>query len=470
MFRLFWRLVALCTVLLMSSCGGGGDSSVTKVICKNVNCNVLSPSVGSFVQSASNMQVKVEDGPRSSFTFGANTNILYATVKVCKPGADPSSTTDCQSIDKVVVDTGSVGLRVLASKVKSLGLSPVPLLSTQSNWECFPFVVGGLWGQNVQADVVLGPLQTTQAVAIQLIADDPTAALYNAPDFCKQWTDNNLYDSANSLGANGILGVGSTNLDCGGGCLAASDYIGYQVQYYSCPLDAANSKACSPTGVDFGLQVSNPVSSLHADFNNGFVLVMPAVTDPGAATATGEMIFGVDKNSGPDIHTNNTVPTTGATRVKLGTDNRGDFASYLNITTQFNGRVYLNSYLDTGTNYLRFTDDSIPLCLLDAISYCRKATSNLSATIYDGSSALVNPVPVLFQVGNSDDLIVTSNTAFSSLAAAVTTGVAPAPVVKDYTTFAWGMPFFYGKKVYMSIWDITGPIVAPWYAWTAAPL
>jgi hypothetical protein len=36
------------------------------------------------------------------------------------------------------------------------------------------------------------------------------------------------------------------------------------------------------------------------------------------------------------------------------------------------------------------------------------------------------------------------------------------------------MPFFYGKKVYMSIWDftkwdpITGAVLdPPWYAWTA---
>jgi hypothetical protein len=98
----------------------------------------------------------------------------------------------------------------------------------------------------------------------------------------------------------------------------------------------------------------------------------------------------------------------------------------------------------------------------------------LSSTIADGDDPLRVKVPVSFHVGNSDDFIVTKNTAFGSLAAATTTLNAQKKEVKDYTTFAWGMPFFYGKKVYMSIWDftkwdpITGAVLdPPWYAWTA---
>ena len=62
-----------------------------------------------------------------------------------------------------------------------------------------------------------------------------------------------------------------------------------------------------------------------------------------------------------------------------------------------------------------------------------------------------------FQVGNAEALFATSNTAFSDAV-----GTAP----PGSSSFSWGMPFFYGKKVYMSIWDITGPAIAPWYAWT----
>jgi hypothetical protein len=40
--------------------------------------------------------------------------------------------------------------------------------------------------------------------------------------------------------------------------------------------------------------------------------------------------------------------------------------------------------------------------------------------------------------------------------------------VADTKTFAWGMPFFYGKQVYLSIWEQAGSVNGPWYAW--APL
>jgi hypothetical protein len=64
----------------------------------------------------------------------------------------------------------------------------------------------------------------------------------------------------------------------------------------------------------------------------------------------------------------------------------------------------------------------------------------------------------VFQVGNAEALFSTSNTAFSDAAGAAPTGS---------TAFAWGMPFFYGKRVYMSIWDLKVGSAGPWYAWTA---
>jgi hypothetical protein len=32
--------------------------------------------------------------------------------------------------------------------------------------------------------------------------------------------------------------------------------------------------------------------------------------------------------------------------------------------------------------------------------------------------------------------------------------------------FAWGLPFFYGRQVYLTIWDFVDPASPPpWYAW-----
>jgi hypothetical protein len=217
--------------------------------------------------------------------------------------------------------------------------------------------------------------------------------------------------------------------------------------------------------VDANLQVSNPISAFtDSRFNNGLVLVMPAVTNPGAATASGELIFGVDTiASGSSVLSNNTVPLAGK-RVMLGVDPVNNLDSYLNITTQLlrspSPQIFYGSYLDTGTNGLFFNDSSsvpIPKCN-NSTWYCPASTLTLNAVLSDGGSTTLNQVNLQFQVGNAEALFSTSNTAFVDASGAAPVGS---------TDFAWGMPFFYGKRVYMSIWDITSfGNAAPWYAWT----
>jgi hypothetical protein len=443
------QLAALLGLAVLAGCGGGGDSTTTSVSGPGLSSLGLSPAVATpFTQAANNLQVLVEDGPRG-FTLAPSANILFATVTVCVPGGSPSNPAECQVIDHVQVDTGSVGLRVLASKVKQLNLSPVPLSTNSNAWECFPFVIGGLWGKNVAADVWLGQQRTEGLpISIQLIQDDPQAALQATSD-CVKAADNNVLDSAGALGSNGILGIGSTTLDCGVNC-AAGDYTGSFVQYYSCPQTATSSADCSAAAVSFDKQVYNPVAALPAAYNNGVVLKMPAVTDPGAATASGELVFGL--NTQP-----NNTPPANATKVFLGVDYVSRPDSYLNITTVFNGGTFQSSYLDTGTNGLFFSDATMTRCL-GSTWYCPKATMNVSAGLSDGDNPSLNPVTVDFQIANAEALFSTNNTAFSGAA-----GAAPAGSI----SFAWGMPFFYGRQVYMSIWQQAGSLSGPWYAWAS---
>lgn len=451
--------------MVLVGCGGGGDSSVSRLTGAGLNSLGQSPAVSlNAVQTDNNLLVSVSDGPRG-FQLAPNANLLYATVRVYSP-TDASKYVD---IDHVQVDTGSVGLRVLASKVRGLNLPPVEITAIPdpvlNAYECFPFVIGGLWGANVKAKVGLGR-QITGELAIQLIEDDSTAAL-QAPADCRTVTDNQILSSAGALGSNGILGVGSTNLDCGQVCLVASYATDSDfVQYYGCPSGAANIAACSTTtGVQANLQVSNPISAFaNSAYNNGVVLAMPAVTGLGAASASGELIFGVDTVSGVPGSSSNMVPV-GVSRVLLGVDTL-NMPAYLNVTTSVTQggtpKVFASSYLDTGTNGLFFTDSAIARCA-GSVWYCPSNTLTLNAVLSDGGSTVLNPVGVQFQVGNAEALFSTSNTAFSSAAGAAPNSVSGAD------TFAWGMPFFYGRRVYMSIWDITmpGPIVAPWYAWTS---
>ena len=457
-------MATLIMVFFLASCGGGGDSTVTTVSCSNPNCQILSAAVSTpFVQTVNNLRVSVDDqGPHS---FGSSTNILFANVTVCSPGGAPNQ---CVTIDHVLVDTGSVGLRVLASKVNALALQPVSVVSGNA-WECFPFVIGGLWGPVVGADVYLGQQGTSgTALPVQLIDDQQVLSPTND---CLTVTNSSLLTSAGALGANGILGIGSTTLDCGVYCengtyhTTAATPPGSSVLYYGCPAAATSATACSLASISANLQVYNPVAALPAPYNNGVVLKMPAIPagQPGAASAAGELILGVDPNNLPG----------NATQVFLGVANPAS-DSYLSITTQYNNHVYANSYLDTGTNGLFFYDATLAAsaCSSQQASsywYCPGTNlGNLQAILSDGDTPTLHQVPVVFQIGNFAILSATSNTAFSDSAGAVNAQDALGNPIPDTKTFAWGMPFFYGRQVALSIWQQPGSLNGPWVAW--APL
>jgi hypothetical protein len=477
---------AFLLAVVMTACGGGGgDSTSTTIRCGNADCQLLNEAVATaFVQTSNNMRVSVDDlGPHGFGNLGVSTNMLFADVTVCVPGGLRSDPRQCTTIDHVLVDTGSVGLRVLASKVTSLNLPPITVSASVNVWQCFPFVIGGLWGSIAGADVWLGQQVTAAPVAVQVI--DDLSALAPTAD-CKTVTDStpqqsNILATAGQLGANGILGIGSTTLDCGFYCdqgtyhVSASDPPGSSALYYACPVGATDSRSCNLTPISPALQVFNPVAKLPAPYNNGVLLKMPAIpaNNPGAQTAKGELILGIDVNNLPP------------NRVDLGTDTSR--ISYLSIKTLYKGQTFENSYLDTGTNGMFFHDASITACDLTQAAtltvlsywYCPATTlTGLTAILSDGDRMPPAnptdpvrppnpPVAVAFQIANYARLSLTNNTAFSDLAGAVNASGPANTYVADTQTFAWGLPFFYGKQVYMSIWQQPGSPDGPWYAWTA---
>lgn len=441
-FGINWLWMGLLS-LFIASCGGGGDSIVTTITGSGLNSLGVSPEVhlaSAFVQTANNVQVVVDEGPVRSFS-PPSANVLFASVTVCAPG----DASQCRTIDHVQVDTGSVGLRILASKVNGLDLPAVPIPSGVA-YECYPFVIGGLWGPTAVADVHIGQ-QVAGSVPVQLIMDTSLTGPAAPPD-CVSASSDTVLSSVDQLGSNGILGIGSTTLDCGLLCVKGQ-YPDF-VQYYSCPQGSVDSSACAAAAMSENAQVYNPVAAF-AQHNNGVAIDLPAVPWPGAGKAWGELIFGIN------THANNQQPVMPP--VLLGMDWVGKPLSYLNITTQFAGQTIAQSYLDTGTNGLFFTADAgIDLCLAGTW-YCPAKTVSRSADLSDGDVPGRNRATVGFQVGNAEALFTTQNTAFAELA-----GVPPAA-----SAFAWGLPFFYGKKVFLSIWNPSSTNTAsdnlPWYAW-----
>src|SRR5579864_614514 len=99
-----------------------------------------------------------------------------------------------------------------------------------------------------------------------------------------------------SFGANGVLGVGFVPDDCGSSCAQCASASGgcsiNNDKYYSC----GNSTTCASVPVPVTAQVDNPVTFFAVD-NNGVILQLPAISDSGAASPAGSLIFGIGTQS-----------------------------------------------------------------------------------------------------------------------------------------------------------------------------
>jgi Protein of unknown function (DUF3443) len=144
--------------------------------------------------------VTVDSGPTGLSPPAVNTG--YISVTVCVPG-----TSTCQTIDHVEIDTGSIGLRLIASVVTV----SLPALMDGSNRplaECLQFADGTSWGSLATADLKLPTSgESATSVNVQLIgaasAGSPPAACTGTPE-----------NTVDTFGANGILGVGPFSNDC----------------------------------------------------------------------------------------------------------------------------------------------------------------------------------------------------------------------------------------------------------------
>lgn len=354
-------------------------------------------------------------------------NGLFTSIRVCVPG-----TTTCQTIDSVLVDTGSTGLRVLSSAAGgelSLTLPPADDESGDPILECNAFVDGYTWGPLRMADVEMGE-EEARSVPIQVIGDPAFASV---PASCSAGGgpgDNTL----SGLGTYAILGVGPFPQDCGSPCadsVTAEKTDNPGNVYYVCP-----SSGCQPAAVAIDAQVQNPVSLLPID-NNGVVIDLSAVSAGGAPSVSGTLLFGIGTQPNNDLGSAVVLP------IDPGT---------LTFTTLYLGRSYPLSFIDSGSNAIYFLDSeatSLPTCTgaAGSLFYCPDATGTVSFTATNqgtnGASSTVT-----FGVANTDTLFDDDNNyAFDDLAG--TSGSS------EY--FDWGLPFFFGRTVFSAI----GGAVAP---------
>ena len=380
------------------------------------------------VQGVNNvLPIVVDGGPAGNYVNGAFTTsgTGVQAVTVCVPG-----TNQCQTIDHILVDTGSVGLRLLAKGAGGqLDLNTVPLPLQQTNGgvtgQCNVFVDGFTWGSVSLATIQMAgeiastvPNATVAGVPIQVIGDPRVPTV---PGSCSSQgmgiDENNLA----ALGANGVLGVGTFEQDCGSFCVSNTS----PPQYYAC------ASGCNPTTQTLAQQVTNPVWALPQD-NNGVLVQLPSIPSGGTTTVQGSLIIGIG------TQTNNGL---GSATV-FNTDANPYF------TTNYNGQTNSCSYIDSGSNAYFFSPVPANPLLVTCSSksagngfYCPASLLNLTASNSDVNEVPTNPTTgtVAFNVGNATTLF--SNTSF----AAFSELGGPNMPINGCGSFDWGLPFFYGK-------------------------
>ena len=383
--RLLARAPLLALFLLFSgiaSCGGGGGSS------------------GPPAVSSNQMVVSL---------LSTQWNIPTVSVTLCIPG-----TTTCQTVDNILLDTGSVGLRISHAAL-SLGLPPVSDGGSEVD-ECYQFSSGSVFGPVVSADVVLGG-EPAVTVDVQV-----SNASLTPPSSC------GTASSVTSGGVNGILGIGYPFAQYDGG-------LYYLCSSSGCPSQPSCSTTQGSTGT-FPCQVANPVFSFPSD-NNGILLSLPSLSSEGApAPVYGTLTFGLNTQSDNSL--------SGLTIYKISASNScGYNDSYLRAS--FTGGTSGScGFLDSGSNGLFFGtgtfksgSETFYVCNNNTSWYCPSPSPAPISLTLTGANNTTGSFAL--SVLSESTIASTNNIAWNDLAG-------PYSASND-STFDAGLPFFFGRTV-----------------------
>lgn len=471
-------VLLISALLFIVGCGGSSSSSRS-----SGGSGPTSTAGGNpIAPSANNVAPLIVDaGPSSVATSNEpDFNMAFTTVTVCAP----SSPTTCATIDHVMVDTGSSGLRIPASVLSAYSPNILTALQNVSSnlstpvAECIQFLDNSyFWGTVRLANVEIGGASNNSEVAsnvpIHVMGD---TSIPTAPSSCSQvepvgsttTITGTEEDTVLALGANGLLGVGTVQYDCdtlgltgfgiGSSNPCASGGTPPPGMYYTCP-----SSGCSESLVSATEQVRNPVSLFPTD-NNGVILEFAAVpVGVGGTNVTGSLVFGIgtQSNNGLGSATVLTLDTNINDPAWAGFTTVYNGVSYPNSTENntllANGLYTFGSFLDSGSSAFYFLDQPQSGITTCGDWYCPNTTESLTATNRATGGKSSN---VQFNVSNADTLPA-SATAYSDLAAPHTSGTPDALAQAADGYFDWGLPFFYGRNVYTAIWGANAPTGVP---------
>jgi len=386
--------------IILVACGGGSSSSSSS--------DSDQSSLPSVNLSANSISINVGAGTAK------NVNTPYVSVTICQPG-----TNICKTVDNILLDTGSTGLRVLASTITSLQLTQV-VVNYAPILECASFISGDAWGPVKLADVKMSA-EVASSIPIQILADPSYSTI---PSACGGSQNTQI---STTLKTNGILGIGL--------------FINDDQSYFNCVPTALNNCRIS-LSLAPNLQVQNPVAAFPVN-NNGVIIKLPSVSATGAKLVTGSLTFGIDTQTNNSSVGSYVIPTNSS----------GLF------TTIFNNTTFNSSFIDSGSNGLYFPSGSLSSVLVNCSSftlsgfYCPAVTQSYMASLTLKNNVLSN---VSFSAANAKTLVANGNYAYNNITGQI-----------GGNLFDWGLPFFFGKSVFIGITGRTSSAgIGPYYAYT----
>lgn len=301
------------------------------------------------------------------------------------------------------------------------------------------------WGQVGTVDLILGNEPKITNVPIHVI----NYQYSNPPAACS--TSQSVPDTdPSTVGFNGIIGVGLFAQDCGETCTVSTN----PGLYYSC-----NGSTCTGTTASLANQLPNPVGLVGPDSsnggksdNNGIMLQFPGVSAGGASSLTGYLVMGIGTRTN---NTSNNVST-------YTTDENGNF------TTVFNpfSSTALSSFIDSGSNLLYFpfpppdntsASSILPDCGNDFPGFfCPSSTQSFAAANTSNSGSVTSCVG--FSVANPEGIADAGNIVSASFAGS------DGSDTDSY--FDWGLPFFFGRQVFVGIENTSSTLgTGPYWAY-----
>src|SRR5208283_1113997 len=198
-----------------SSCAVNSTTTTTTSVTTTSSSGTTIAATTSVTTTSSPSTTTIGGGTNNVLTVTVNGSLCDPTINVgylnepcvsvtvCSPG-----TSTCQTVNGILLDTGSYGLRIFKQKLTNVSLTQVAA-GSGSLAECAQFGDGSsLWGPVQTASLILGAEPAVQ-VPVQ-VADYQFSTV---PSSC----GTPLQDPAHA-GFNGILGVGPIAQDCGSFC------------------------------------------------------------------------------------------------------------------------------------------------------------------------------------------------------------------------------------------------------------